>query len=100
MILFRRRKLTPEEMREEIVRLIDESREVIYKIAFYAQPEVQGILDDVTKRWENSGYIGKPIDYATPEELEILYKIAQRIANMPPEELWAIYGRDLFPGAG
>jgi hypothetical protein len=88
----RRKKMSPEEMREEIVRLIDESREPIYKVAFYSQEEVQEILGKLEKRWEESRRVGRPIDYATEEELEVLYKIAKRIASKTPEELWAEYG--------
>lgn len=94
---FRRRKISPEEMKSEIIRLIDESREVIYKIAFYSQPEVQEVLERVSRRWEESGYQGRPIDYASVEELEVLYKIARRIVSYSPEELWGVYGREYLP---
>lgn len=99
MPFFRKRKINPDEMKNEIIRLIDESREVIYKIAFYSQPEVQEILERVSKRWEESGYQGRPIDYASAEELEMLYKIARRIVSRSPEELWSTYGREYLPTA-
>lgn len=99
MILFKKKKPSLDEMKREIIQLIDESREAVYKIAFYAKPEVQSILDEVFKRWEKAGYVGRPIDYATREELEILYKIAKKISAMSPGELWGIYGRELPPGS-
>jgi len=84
-------------MKEEIIRLIDENNEVVYKIAFYSQPEVQSILERVNKKWEENNYQGKPLDYATDEEVVVLYNIAVRISSKRPGELWAIYGRDYIP---
>ena len=33
------------------------------------------------KRWESSGRVGEPIDYALPEELKTLYLRALRVAR-------------------
>lgn len=76
-------------IREEVVNLIDNSTETTYKIVFYAQAEVQEIMNRVLKRWEESGCSGRPIDYATPEEVKTLYKIAKKIVSKHPSELVA-----------
>lgn len=94
---FKRRKISAEEMKSEVIRLIDENREVIYKIAFYSQPEVQEILERVSRRWEESGYKDRPIDHATTEELGVLYKVARKIASQRADELWSMYGREFLP---
>jgi len=97
MPLTPRRTISVSEMREEIIRLIDNNQEVIYKIAFYSQQEVQGLLGEVMKRWERNNYEGRPIDYATDEEVVVLYKIAKKISSMKPEVLYRMYGRDYIP---
>ncbi|MEM4481655.1 MAG: hypothetical protein QXK88_00725 [Desulfurococcaceae archaeon] len=88
MVIFRRtKKKSPEEMRNELIKLIDESREAVYKEAFYSHPSVRGIVESINKRWEAAGYTGKPIDYATVDEVKALYKIAKKIAQLEPSEL-------------
>lgn len=89
-----KRKPTPEEMRNEVIRLIDESKENVYKVVFYSQPEVLEILERVSRRWEESNYRGRPIDYATPSELKTLYKVARKVASQRAEDLVANYGED------
>lgn len=95
--LRRRGEVDIEKLKSEIIRLIDENNEVIYKIAFYSQPEVQEILNKVLKRWESSGYRDRPIDHATAEELEVLYRIARRVFSRRSDELWSAYGREFLP---
>lgn len=93
----KRQKLSVDEMRREVIRLIDDNKENIYKIAFYSQPEVQRILNSLTERWVNANYQGGPIDYANPEEVQVLYRLAKKITSMRPEELWARYGEIFMP---
>lgn len=82
MILTKRsRKVDVEVMKNELVKLIDESREVTYKEAFYSHPLVEAILEDVNTRWERSGRVGRPIDHATPDEIAKLYKIAKKVVK-------------------
>jgi hypothetical protein len=54
----KKHKLTIDEMKKEVVRLIDENKDNVYKIVFYSQPEVQRILDNLTERWSNAGNRG------------------------------------------
>ncbi|MEM4763116.1 MAG: hypothetical protein QXH78_03695 [Desulfurococcaceae archaeon] len=93
----KKQKLSVDEMKKEIIRLIDENKENIYKVAFYSQSEVQRILNNLIEKWTNANYQGGPIDYATPEEIQILYRLAKKITSMRPEELWASYGELFMP---
>ena len=88
----RRKQVNSEKIKKELLSLIDESSEVIYKIAFYSQPEVQSIMNRLVDAWESSGRRGRPVDYATVSELKLMLKIARKIARKRPEELWAEYG--------
>lgn len=99
-MLFRLRREREEDvnkLREEIVNLIDNSAETTYKIVFYAQKEVQEIMSRVLKRWEENSFHGRPIDYASPEEVKTLHKIAKRIVAKHPTELVAEHP-ELFTG--
>lgn len=52
------------------------------KMAFYSDREVVAIMDEVYARWEESGRIGEPLDYATDEELEVLAKKAEAVRGV------------------
>ncbi len=51
-------------------------------MAFYSDREVVAIMDGVYARWEESGRIGEPLDYATDEELEILARKAEAVRGV------------------
>ncbi|MEM1879888.1 MAG: hypothetical protein QXE28_02975 [Desulfurococcaceae archaeon] len=91
----RKHKEDIEKLRNEVVRLIDESNEAIYKVVFYSLDEVQEIMNKVMDKWERSGKQGRPIDYASPEEVKVLHKIAKKLASRSPAELLVEY-RELF----
>jgi len=63
-------------MIREIMALIDENIDGWRKAAFYADEEVSQLLEELYARWENSGKLGRPLDYATDEEIAFLYKKA------------------------
>lgn len=73
-------------MKEEIISLIDENRSPWVKAAFYSDPEVSKILENLINRWESAGRAGIPLDYATEEELRILHKKAQMYGSMSDAE--------------
>jgi lipoate-protein ligase A len=85
------KRVNAEKIKQEIITLIDENREPIYKAVFYSKPEVQSIMNRIMEVWERSGGEGRPIDYATIDELEQLLKIAKEIVKKSPEELMAEY---------
>ncbi len=78
---------TLEELKRRIIMLIDESRNVWAKQAFYSDPEVTSILDRIYARWEKEGQKGLPIDYATYDELLILASKAERYRNAGPADV-------------
>jgi len=80
-----------DKMKQEIIRLIDESREQAYKVAFYSDPVVTRIMERIIAEWERNQEKGIPLDYATPEEIEVMYNIAVKISKTPPQALWSKY---------
>lgn len=80
-----------EEKRRRIIELIDESRSDGRKIAFYSDPTVQEILDKLYERWEKNNRAGIPLNYAEPEEIEILYNLAIRYSRISDQEAYALY---------
>ncbi|WP_440059546.1 hypothetical protein ACSU1N_07110 [Thermogladius sp. 4427co] len=70
-------------LKNEITRLIDESRDVEVKMAFYSDTRVQSILERLNAEWERNGYKGIPLDYATLDELKQLYELAKYYSTHP-----------------
>ena len=77
-------------MREEIVELIDKHWNNWVKAAFYSDPEVSRIMDRLVAVWQENGEEGRPIDYASEEELIILLKAARRYYLLDPRRAMAI----------
>lgn len=90
-MLPREKRVDAERIKRELITLIDENREPIYKAVFYSKPEVQSIMNRIMEVWERSGRQGIPIDYATIDELEQLLRIAKEIVKKKPGELMAEY---------
>ena len=65
-----------ERMKNIVETFIEKNMDPWRKALFYSDPEVKKILKKLYDTWENSGYEGKPIDYASPDELEVLAKKA------------------------
>ncbi|NAZ26559.1 MAG: hypothetical protein GU348_00195 [Thermogladius sp.] len=70
-------------LKSEIVKLIDESRDVEVKMAFYSDERVQSIMDRLNKEWERNGYKGIPLDYATVDEIKMLNALAKYYSTHP-----------------
>ncbi len=82
--------------RDEILRYIErriEASNQWIRAAFYSDPEVVDILERLYERWYDNNEEGEPIDYATYEELEVLYERARRYATLAPYEAYAIVTR-------
>ncbi|MDM7275921.1 MAG: hypothetical protein P3X22_007420 [Thermoprotei archaeon] len=79
-----------EEVKADIIKLIDENRSPWVKAAFYSDPRVSTILGRLIEEWESEGRQGIPLDYASDEELEILHETARRYAYMSDEEARSI----------
>ncbi|RLG81598.1 MAG: hypothetical protein DRO40_09430 [Thermoprotei archaeon] len=71
-----------EELKREIVILIDENRDQWKKAAFYSDDTVQNILNMLYDKWEKNRRQGVPLDYATIEELETLVALARRYSRL------------------
>lgn len=71
------------ELKKEIVSLIDDNTDVNVKAAFYGDPEVTNILNTLYKRWEDNNNMNEPLDYATIDELKILITKARFYYNNP-----------------
>ena len=88
-MIFRRRG-----KREEYIRYIEayiERGNEWIRAAFYSDPEVESILNALYERWNRSNGVGEPIDYATDEEVETLYRLARHYASLTPYEAYSIY---------
>ncbi|MCE4608970.1 MAG: hypothetical protein F7C36_01135 [Desulfurococcales archaeon] len=79
-----------DELREKILQLIDEHKNNWVLAAYYSDPDVDMIMKRLVKEWEENSEKGKPIDYATREELEILYLKAKKYAFMSEDTARAI----------
>ena len=82
-------KITKEEVMRYIEARIENSNQWI-RAAFYGDPEVVSILEKLYERWYDNNEEGEPVDYASREELETLYRKARHYATMPPYEAYAI----------
>ncbi|OYT38069.1 MAG: hypothetical protein B6U89_06385 [Desulfurococcales archaeon ex4484_58] len=80
-----------EEKKKKILKLIDESKEQGRKIAFYSDPTVSDIMEELYNRWENSGCKGIPLDYASDREIKILYNLAVKYSRVSNAEAWAMF---------
>ncbi len=83
-----------EKIKSEILELIDDNYSNWRKAAFYSDPEVVEVLDRLQRVWEEEGMKGYPIDYASDEELALLYDKARTYAYMPEDRARSIvFGR-------
>ncbi|ADI32192.1 hypothetical protein [Staphylothermus hellenicus] len=82
-----------EKKKNEIIKLIDDSRQDGRKIAFYSDPLVIEILDKVYELWEKNNRKGIPLDYASPEQINVLYNLALKYSRVSDSEAWALYLR-------
>ncbi len=67
-----------ERLIREIEIYVEYNPNVYAKAAFYSDPEVRRILEEVYRRWEEAGRVGIPLDYATIDELQLLASKAAR----------------------
>ena len=75
-------------LKEAIIREVDESRDVWRKVAFYNDPRVQSILTNLYERWERANRKGIPLDYATLDELRVLYSVVVGRVRGASRESW------------
>ena len=81
--------------RREIISLIDEHWNPWVKAAYYSDPEVARIMDRITREWSNNNERGRPIDYATNEELALLLAKARWYYRLDPRTAMGIAMRNM-----
>jgi hypothetical protein len=82
--------LSREELKGRILEIIENVPQM-NKAAFYSDPYVERVVNELQQRWERANYEGEPIDYATDEELEKLYELALEYANMPEWKAYRLF---------
>jgi len=85
-------------LKEAIIREVDESKDVWRKVAFYNDPRVQDILANLYDRWEKANRKGIPLDYATLDELRVLYSIVVGKVRGASRDSWIreLYDREVL----
>jgi len=93
--------LDKEKIKNRIIELIDKNTRNGPKIAFYSDPKVANLIDELYSRWEKNNRVGIPLDYANDEEMKFLYNIALKYSNISDAEAWTLYlsreGSDINP---
>jgi len=93
--------MNKEEMKKKIIELIDMNTRNGPKLAFYSDPVVASIVKELYSKWEDEGRKGLPLDYASEEEVKVLYRKALRYCNVSDEEAWLMFlsseGSDINP---
>jgi len=79
-----------EELASKVLKLIEENRDGWVKAAFFSDPSVSRLLDELHARWSAAGCRGIPLDYASEEELEVLSEKAGEYASMSSSEAMAV----------
>ncbi|KSW12311.1 hypothetical protein CF15_06085 [Pyrodictium occultum] len=59
--------------------------------AFYSDPYVSALVEELHRRWSRAGHRGEPIDFATREELMRLYELAEYYASLPEWKAYRIF---------
>ncbi len=88
-------RITKDEVMRYIEVRIENSNQWI-RAAFYSDPLVVDILEKLYDRWYANSEKGEPIDYATLEELKLLYEKARRYATMPVYEAYSLVTRRML----
>lgn len=76
--------------REKLLEIV-ENMPQMNKAAFYSDPFVEPLVEELHSRWASNGYRGEPVDYATDEEAEKLLELAKRYASMPAWQAYRVF---------
>ncbi len=79
-----------ERLKHEIIEMIDYNRDNWVKAAFFSDEVVEVIMESLYTKWAQNGEIARPIDYATEDELKILYKKAKYYSSLSTSEAMRI----------
>ncbi len=70
----------------DIERWVEKNPNPYAKAAFYGDDVVVSIVEELYKRWQDNGFKGTPLDYATLEELRVLASKAYEYRNAGPSK--------------
>ncbi|MEM1873773.1 MAG: hypothetical protein QXS85_00340 [Acidilobaceae archaeon] len=84
-----------ESVKRALIAMIDENPDVEVKARFYSDEVVSSIMNSLYEKWEASGGQGIPLDYASDEELRVLYDRARRYAGSSGSSLLGLLKRVL-----
>ncbi len=87
-----------EKLKKIVEVFVEKNMDPWRKALFYSDSDVKKILKRVYEKWENSSYRGKPLDYATPEELRILARKALAAGLGDVSEFQREVSKGLFGG--
>jgi tetrahydrodipicolinate N-succinyltransferase len=87
-----------EDMKKKIIELIDDSKDNDRKIGFYSDENVQTIMEELYRKWEAGNRRGIPLDYATRDQIEILYKLAVYYSRNPRGKAYVEFVRRAYYG--
>jgi len=76
--------------RERLLEIV-ENMPQMNKAAFYSDPLVEPLVEELHGRWARNSYRGEPVDYATDEEAEKLLELAKHYASMPSWRAYRIF---------
>ncbi len=79
-----------ERLKNEIISLIDYNRDNWVKAAFFSDEVVEVIMESLYYKWSRNGEVARPIDYATDDELKILYNKAKYYSSLSTSEAMRI----------
>jgi hypothetical protein len=74
--------MNDEKLREKLTIFLDQDPRKWVKSAFYSDPVVEQVMEDLYDRWEDAGRKGMPVDYASHDELIMLWNKASKYLGM------------------
>ncbi|MCE4615353.1 MAG: hypothetical protein F7B60_07495 [Desulfurococcales archaeon] len=74
--------MSDEKLKEKLTIFLDQDPRKWVKSAFYSDPAVVQMIDNLYCRWEDTGRQGLPVDYASHEELVLLWNTASKYLGM------------------
>ena len=87
-----------EAVKREIIRLIDDHWDPWVKAAYYSDPIVSRIMDRLLEAWSGGGETGRPIDYATEDELLELLSKARVYSRLDTRTAMSVAMRNMYSG--
>jgi len=80
----------PVDTRRQLIEIV-ENMPQMNKAAFYSDPYVESLVQELHHRWASNGYQGEPVDYSSEEEAQRLYELAKHYASLPSWEAYKVF---------